>query len=318
MMKRPPQEVLESIRRTSAQPVAAPVLELANTLNARYGDSVRAILFYGSCLRSGDDRGGMIDLYVIVDGYRRAYASRTWALLNALLPPNVFYLEVPFEGRTVRAKYAILSVADLKRATSTDWFHSYFWGRFAQPTALVCAAGPDAAHEVQAALGTAVLTFLARVVPCLPPRFSVEQLWMQGLRMSYRAELRAERPEKLAALYRSSEAVYARLLPAAAPALPFAVEPVDGSEGIYASRIPAARRAACRWGWRLRSLQGKVLSLLRLLKGAFSFAGGLDYILWKIERHSGVTVEVPAALRNHPVLALCVVSWRLYVKGAFR
>jgi hypothetical protein len=31
---------------------------------------VQAVLFYGSCLRSGAARGGMVDLYVIVDRYR--------------------------------------------------------------------------------------------------------------------------------------------------------------------------------------------------------------------------------------------------------
>ena len=93
---------------------------------------------------------------------------------------------------------------------------------------------------------------------------------------------------------------------------------VEGRAGSYESRISSAQRTICRAGWKVRSLQGKALSLLRLLKGAFTFAGGLDYILWKIERHTGVAVEVPPRLRQHPILALCVLSWRLYRKGAFR
>jgi hypothetical protein len=313
-----PEAIAAEIRGEHARPVGSAVLELAGRITSRYGEALQAILFYGSCLRSGEDRGGLVDLYVIVDTYRGAYTSRTWALLNALLPPNVFYLEVPFEGRVVRAKYAILSLADLKKATSSAWFHSYFWGRFTQPTALIYSRSAAVAGEVQAALATAVMTFLTRVVPCLPPRFSVEDLWMQGLKMSYRAELRAERPEKLAALYRTYADRYARLTEAALPALPFPVERVEGQGGLMAARISALRRASCRWGWRVRSVQGKVLSVLRLLKGAFSFTGGLDYILWKIERHSGVTVEIAPRLRRHPIIAVGVVSWRLYRKGAFR
>jgi hypothetical protein len=54
------------------------------------------------------------------------------------------------------------------------------------------------------------------------------------------------------------------------------------------------------------------------LKGALTFKGGLDYILWKIERHSGVRVEVGPKLRRLPPLAILVVFWRLYRKGAFR
>jgi hypothetical protein len=71
-------------------------------------------------------------------------------------------------------------------------------------------------------------------------------------------------------------------------------------------------------GWRVRFLQGKVLSVLRLLKGLFTFKGGVDYILWKIERHSGVSVEVGPSLKRIPPLAIVVIFWRLFRQGAFR
>jgi hypothetical protein len=313
-----PESLRGLIRRKTGQPAAAAVRALADTVTAKYGEAVQAIVFYGSCLRSGDDRGGMVDLYVIVDGYRSAYPSRARALFNKILPPNVFYLEISAEGRVVRAKYAILSLADLERGTSTAWFHSYLWGRFAQPVALPFARSREAAERVQAALAQAVLTFLGRVVPMLPGRFSTRDLWLKGLSLSYRAELRAERPDKLAGLFESSSEYYEQITAAALPDLPFPVARLPGAEHGYEARISSGRRMACRAGWRVRSLQGKILSLLRLLKGAFTFAGGLDYILWKIERHTGVSVEVPPHLRQHPVLALCVLAWRLYRKGAFR
>jgi predicted nucleotidyltransferase len=313
-----PEALARHIRHKACQPAAAAVRALAESVTAKFGEAVQAIVFYGSCLRSGDDRGGMVDLYVIVDGYRSAYRSRTWALLNKILPPNVFYLEISAEERIVRAKYAILSLADLERGTSPAWFHSYLWGRFAQPAALLYARSAETAERVHASLAQAVMTFLARVIPMLPARFSTRDLWLKGLSLSYRAELRAERPEKLVGLFQSSSEYYEQVTLAALPELPFPVEGVPGAELGYEARISSRRRMACRVGWRARSLQGKVLSLLRLLKGAFTFAGGLDYILWKIERHTGVTVEVPPRLRQRPVLALCVLAWKLYRKGAFR
>jgi hypothetical protein len=260
----------------------------------------------------------MVDLYVIVDRYANAYRSRFWTLLNQILPPNVFYLETRAEGRVVRAKYAVLSLADLKRGTSRAWFHSYLWGRFAQPAAILYAQSSEIAEQLHRALGQAVLTFLSRVLPCAPERFSVRELWLKGFSLSYRAELRAERPEKIAGLFQSSSEFYEQITAAVLPRLPHPVERLDGEEGRFQLHVPAPRRLSCRFGWRVRSLQGKVLSLLRLLKGAFTFTGGLDYILWKIERHSGVSVEVPPRLRRHPILALCLLSWRLYRKGAFR
>jgi hypothetical protein len=128
--------------------------------------------------------------------------------------------------------------------------------------------------------------------------------------------LRAERPEKLAGVFHASPDYYENVTAAALPALPFSVERNEGQG--YVSRMSPARRRLCLAGWKLRSVQGKILSLLRLLKGAFTFTGGLDYLLWKIERHTGVAVEVPPRMRRHPIAALCVLSWRLYRKGAFR
>jgi hypothetical protein len=70
--------------------------------------------------------------------------------------------------------------------------------------------------------------------------------------------------------------------------------------------------------WRARILLGKLLSALRLVKGLLTFKGGVDYILWKIERHSGVRVEVGPQLRRFPPLAILVIMWRLYRRDAFR
>jgi hypothetical protein len=306
------------IRRTAAQPASAVVHLLAEAVRDRHGAAVQAVLFYGSCLRSGDDRGGMVDLYVIVDRYRTAYGSWGPALLNRVLPPNVFYLEAKGEDRVVRCKYAVLSVSDFERGTSGRWFHSYVWGRFAQPTAVLYAQSPAAADRVRAALGRAVVTFLSRTIPCMPGPFSAQELWLRGLTLSYRAELRAERSAKLAGLYHAAPDYYDRATEAVLPRLPFTVERVGEDPARYEARVSPARRAACRAAWRVRSVQGKLLHLLRLLKGAFTFAGGLDYLLWKIERHTGVTVEVPERLKAHPILALCVLSWRLYRRGGFR
>jgi hypothetical protein len=314
----PTEDLVQLTRLTAAQPAAPAVRALSDAVLARCGDSVQAVLFYGSCLRSGDDRGGMVDLYVIVDRYRAAYGSLGLAVLNHWLPPNVFYVEATADGRQVRAKYAVLSLADLERGTSRRWFHSYLWGRFAQPTAVLYTRSNEAMERIHAALAQAVVTFLSRVLPCMPHPVTPQELWVRGLTLSYRAELRAERPAKLAGLYQAWSDHYDRVTAAALPHLPFAVDMDAAEPPRFSARVSDARRMVCRFAWRLRSVQGKGLHLLRLLKGAFTFTGGLDYLLWKIERHSGVTVDVPPRLRAHPILAVCVIGWRLFRKGAFR
>jgi hypothetical protein len=73
-----------------------------------------------------------------------------------------------------------------------------------------------------------------------------------------------------------------------------------------------------RIAWIVRTVQGKLLSVLRLMKAAFTFQGGADYLIWKIERHSGVKIELTPAQRRHPIWAGLTTFWRLYRQGAFR
>src|SRR5512147_903979 len=97
---------------THPEPPDSPALSaLVDALLRRHDHAVNAILFYGSCLRSGDLFDGLVDLYLIVDDYTAFYTRKTRALANWLLPPTVFYAEIGVADRIVRAKYAVLSSA---------------------------------------------------------------------------------------------------------------------------------------------------------------------------------------------------------------
>jgi hypothetical protein len=285
----------------------------------QYEHSAQAILFYGSCFRTADDSDGLVDLYVLVDDYRSAGKSRTQIVASRVLPPNVFYLELAFRDRVVRTKYAVLTLADFQRGTSTEWFHSYLWGRFSQPTGLVYARSSEVAQLVKAALAQAVITFLTRVVPQLNSRFTARELWYTGLTLSYRAELRSERQDNLVKLFDSAESYYEQLTHAAMASVPYDVKIVEGPQGFsYKACIPLRVRSRNSSAWSLRRLQGKMLSVLRLSKAFFTFDNGLEYIQWKIERHSGVKTEWTPQLKKHPLLSVVVLCWRLYRKGGFR
>jgi hypothetical protein len=285
----------------------------------RYDGAVDAMLFYGSSLRSGDALDGLVDLYVVVDGYRKAYGKALPALFNRLLPPNVYYLEVEVNGQRVRAKYAVISMRDLQRGTSMRWFHSYLWGRFSQPCGLLYCRDAETGQQVHRALAQALLTFLTRVLPALPERLECAAIWQQGLALSYRAELRAEKPERAIQLYEAWQDHYRAATSLAMQALPFEVqrEQLD-SRLFYTVRIAQRTRMLGRAGWQLRRMQGKLLSLLRLMKATFTFQGGMDYIAWKLERHTGVPVEVSPKVRRHPLIYGWGLLWRLYRRGVFR
>lgn len=284
------------------RPVEPPVLAAAEAVRARHGQSVLAILYYGSCLRDGWREDRIVDFYVLVGSYRDFYESRLTAIMNAILPPNVFYLETGYRAQTVRLKYAVMSLSAFAHGTSSAAFQQTFWGRFAQPCALAFARDDDVVRRVVDAVGNAARTLLDETRPLLPPTTTSEALWVRAFTESYRSELRAERPERGRDLYLADRDRYDALtanLPVADPD----------------QQRPAWR---ARWRWRGRRIGGKLLSVLRLLKAVFTFADGLDYILWKIGRHSGVTVKPTAWQRRHPVLAAPVLAFRLYRRGGFR
>ena len=292
------------IAREIALPVHPAALALADAIRARHG-GVAAVLFYGSCLRQPASAAappeGILDFYVVVDRYRDAYPGRLLALANRVLPPNVFHATTSWRGAPVRAKYAVISMAQFRRGLSRASLQTSLWARFAQPCRLVWVRDPQTRTAIGAALADAVITMVAAVAPLLERGASAERLWLRGFQETYRAELRTEGAARARDIYESARERYDAITPLALAA---------------AGTADARRWAKLRWAGR-RGL-GKTLSVLRLIKSAFTFDGGVDYILWKIERHSGVRLPVSPWQRRHPLLASPVFLWRLYRLGAIR
>ncbi|MFA7279882.1 MAG: hypothetical protein WC100_07280 [Sterolibacterium sp.] len=289
------------------------VKALGADLRQRFGAHVLAVLFYGSCRRANDDTGGIADLYLLVDDYRAAYGRFLPAIANRMLAPNVYYLEIPFAGRTVRAKYAVVSLRQFEQGTA-HWFHSYLWGRFAQPCGLLYGSDEAIRRRVLQAFRQATVTFVRQVLPRLPAEFDAETLWTRGLLLSYGAELRPERPGRIRAHYADAAIEFTALTHAIAVEQGWDVAPT----GHYRNPSNHWQRWFCALKWVLRQLQGKLLSLLRLLKASLTFDGGIAYIAWKIERHSGVKVEITPFMRRFPLLGAFGELWRIWRLGGFR
>ena len=237
-------ELSHLIKQQSALANNTALDALRDELLTRYKPTVQAILFYGSCLRGDNPLDGLVDLYIIVNDYRAAYGNPITALFNKLLPPNVYYIELPFENGTLRAKYAILSLQDLQKGTSRRWFQAYLWGRFAQPAGLLYTRDPAVEQQIIEALGQAVLTFLTRVLPYLPAQFTSAELWQQGMALSYATELRAEKSNRSGAVFAYFEKEFDARTQVAMPAIPYQVETdtVDSSLRYY-TQIPHYRRS---------------------------------------------------------------------------
>jgi hypothetical protein len=292
---------------------------LLQQLRERHHGAVNSILLYGSCLRGGDIFDGLVDLYLICDSYRAAYASRGLALSNWLLPPNVFYAELEYEGKTLRSKYALISTADFRSGCSPRWFESYIWGRFAQPTRMVYCRDESSRYAVEQCVLQASRTFLQRALPCLPASGSVYDLWRGALALSYGTELRTERSGRAAELAQASLGHFEAVTRQLQGTLDFPFSVYEPEQTLhYRADVSGYRRAAGRLGWLLRRVYGKLMSVLRLLKGLFTFDGGIDYVVWKLVRHSGQEVVVPDRVRRFPLLFMWGFFWRLYRQGVFR
>lgn len=286
-----------AVARETARPVPPQVRALVDALRARFGPSFVAALYYGSCRRQPEPEG-ILDLHVLVTDLGAALGP-VQRILARLLPPNVYYLEVPLGDATVRCKYAVLSLRQFQRGCSRSAFHSYFWGRYAQPLTLVGAADPAPLVHT---LVDAVETLAWRAWPRLGGAADAHEFWVGALRLSYRAELRPERVDRPRELVAADPDYYQ----------------TTGDAILDAQAALPDRPGLARLDWAARSAWGKLASLLRLIKGLATFDGGVDYLAWKLERHSGQPVEISSRARRWPLLFVWPVVWRHWRRGTFR
>lgn len=285
---------------------------LLQAIRQRFGAGVQAILIYGSYLRGKRDT--LLDFYVLLEDYA-AMRSPWQAVLAWMLPPNVYQVRYASPPAESRAKFAVMTLDRFEYAQQHD-FHSYFWARFAQPSGLLYCRDETVRQRLVAAISQATSTLVRRVVPRLPDRFSAADLVRYGLSLTYQCELRSEPPDHVQALYGHNEAYYQAMVAALACA-GLGYRAADQADWYRNETSPGTRRLAAI-SWRLRRLYGKLLSVLRLLKAILTFAGGFDYLLWKIGRHSEVSIEPTPRQRKYPLIFGWPLLWRLYRRGAFR
>ena len=58
--------------------------------------------------------------------------------------------------------------------------------------------------------------------------------------------------------------------------------------------------------------------MARLAKASATFAGGVDYIAWKINRHAGTAIVIKPWQRRWPLLAAISLVPKLLRSGAVR
>ena len=284
-------ELIDLVRAELSTPVDPRAAAMAQAIAAQYPGSARAVLFYGSCLRETQLDGLMLDFYLIVSDYGDAYPERWMAIANRLIPPNVF----PFQHGGLIAKYAVLSEADFHRLNGPETRNVSVWARFAQPSRLVWAVDDTARERAAAAVARAAPSLLA-AAGAVEGEAPLDW-WRRAFSLTYSVELRAERNGRAQSVVDADPERYARF---SIPAM---------------AAIPAGTGSG---GWARRRLEGKAISIARLAKASLTYAGGIDYLAWKINRHAGTKIEIKPWQRRWPLVAALTLVPRLMKSGAIR
>jgi len=296
-------ELTALIAQELAQPVPTAVRTMAEAVRARHAQAALGVLFYGSCLRKPESllADSLLDFYLLVDDYRAAYRGALMAFANRVLPPNVFYLEAQHEGATLRCKYAVISLAQFQSGMSRATDNVSLWARFSQQSRLIWVRDTATIQPIAAACAEAVLTMLGNALPLAGSGAAAEMVWQRAFEETYRAEVRSEGRSRATELVNADVERYRRTCALARAVIGASIASAD----------------ACAAAWRRRRRTSKLLNFARLAKATFTFDGALDYVLWKVKRHSGVVLPVTDWQRRHPLLSAPVLAWRLYRLGAF-
>ncbi|MDR4307748.1 hypothetical protein IHQ68_14080 [Chelatococcus sambhunathii] len=302
------------------RPIAPAVTAFAAELAARGGRGVVGVLFYGSALRTGAT-DGLLDFYILLDELEAWDQTPFQRAGNRRLPPNVEYAETTAAGMTLRAKLAVMTLAqfvDHARAKSLD---TTIWARFAQPAGLAWRRDLFAGAQVAEAVAGACRAAAWWAAHLGPERGRAADFWQALFSRTYASELRVEGVNRPGSIIDAAPERYDAMLRLAWAAEGIAFGEQEGDSGgapILAPHISDQARADAKRAWRTRSRLAKPLNLARLAKAAFTFSGGADYVAWKIERHSGHKEIVTPFQRRHPLLAAGPALWRLWRKGVLR
>lgn len=279
--------VAAELSQTTPEPITAFAAHLATRF-----PGARAVLFYGSILRTGD-LSGVLDYYVLTEkgpaGWRGVFTRLLW--------PDVSYHELEHGCATLRAKVASMPLAQFQRASGGAGVDTTIWARFVQPSALIWA--DEAARDVVIdAVADACNTAAGFAQALGPANAAPLALWTALFQETYKAELRVEKAGREVSILSFDPERYERVMEAVW---------TDYGRGLS----PEARTAQIK-AWRVRRAFGKPLNVARLVKAAFTFQGAARYAAWKIQRHTGVKVTITPWRERHPILAAPGVLLRVW------
>lgn len=286
--------------------------EVAEALREVADPSVSAVLLFGSRLvGTSPDPHSAHDLVVVVGDYRRFYEElagaghhrRSPRLLTGLarvLPPNVVaFFPGGREGPV--AKCMVLSEEDFHAALAPDATDHFVKGRMVQKVAILHARDGGVEQRVEEDLSMARRDVLRWAGPFLEQPFTAEQLAQGMLRISYGGEIRPEAGDRVEEVFGAQRDFLVRTYREVLAWAESEGEVERTREGWCV--VPPPTRQD-RLGLRAYFLLSKARSTLRWFKHIMTFDDWLTYIQRKVERRTGMTVELTSLERKYPLVFL--------------
>ncbi len=287
--------------------------ELLDCLRHGAAGSLEAVLLYGSHLHGASpDRHSALDLVVVVSDYGDFYRGLRAAseihrpaafmvALSKVLPPNVIAI-APDGGRTALAKCLVVDRKDLLRALGPAPRDHFLLGRLVQQVRLVWGKDAETRQWVLGLLEEARADVLQWVGPFVDEPFDAEAVGRTLLGLCYRAEFRPEATNRSEVVFQGQREHFRRALQ---PGLDRAVREgrivrTDGA-GYRFVRRPDPRE---RRMWRRHFRWSKARVTARWLKHVLTFDNWLPYVIRKVERRTGMKVELTRLERRLPVIFL--------------
>ncbi len=310
--------VVRSLPRTATEAgeqVPPEVRDVIDLLRDACGRNLVGIVFFGSrLLGTSPGEGSAADLFVVVENYLRFYEaigsrlptsrhSGIMAALNRALPPNIIYLNDP-GGMRAGAKCFIVSEGDLALGLSPESKDHFFRGRLSQRVHVVYARSERDRIAMERRMEAARHLTLDWVPMFLPDTFTVMDYCRRMMEVSYAGEIRPEARSRFAEVYNAQvtffRLAYGRVLQEGVR------DGVLAIDDAAPDHFRLVKRPSFRERWRVASFfrRSKLRATMRWFKYMLTFDDWLDYIVRKVERRSGVRIELSKSERRLPIVFL--------------
>ena len=306
--------------------VIGPIEQLVGRLRETGGSGLAAVLAYGSRLVSASpDRHSAYDLVVVVEDYGTffralrdaGHTARSVTLLatvsRVLAPTVIAFWPSPPEGPL--AKCLVLSRTDFQRELGARRLDHFCLGRVAHHISVAHARDPETAAWVEELIAGAREMVLDWTLPFLDEPFSIDGFCRRMLEISYAGEIRPEKEGRVSAVYEAQQetlrSIYTPILEAKVGA--GVLERANGKYRAVHAPSPAARL-------RLNAYFGvsKARATTRWFKHMLTFDRWFPYIVRKVERRTGMTVEITPLERRFPFPLLLPKALRVLRAGRAR